>query len=52
MTAVHKIEKAVEDAKDKEEFMPRKVDYVNAEKYLKERKLPITLIELYDYLVD
>jgi hypothetical protein len=47
---VRAIQQKMDEAMDKEECMPRKKHYTKAKAYLRERGLPVTLIEMYDYL--
>lgn len=44
------IDKQMLEARNKEKSMPGMMDYARAHVYLKEKELPVTLIEMYDYL--
>jgi hypothetical protein len=47
---IRALERKIESAKHHEEFMPKEEDYAKAKAYLKSRSLPLSLINMYDYL--
>ena len=50
MRAVRSIEKRVQEVKDKQELMPTESDYASAKLFLRDKGLPVSLLEIYDYL--
>jgi hypothetical protein len=50
MNAVYGIEKAVQATMNQQQSLPKQDDYAKALKYLTDKKLPATLIEIYNYL--
>lgn len=48
---IRSMEKKIVETRDEAEQMPSRRDYTKAYTYLQEKGLPITLIEMYNYLV-